>query len=490
MADRPTIATIPSGGAVDVDTLNSNFTAIRDEFDNLVGRNGTDGSNNTLTGDIECSNKTLRNATLDDPASTVATNPDGSAGAPAFSFTNDTDTGMYLDATGDLGFSAGSHRALNILTGGGGASSNHLTITGQAVGNSPIVSVEGPSTTIGIKLRVKSDTGVIVMENDSGEEIATFTSIANPVNQLDITPAATGGSPSIEAEGGDTNVDITLTPKGTGGIVVGSATGGGQGTDTINCSGLYVDGVLLSSAALPRSYLAGLGMSNDTDTDHDILIAAGECYDNSASESLVLGTAITKQIDAAWVVGDDMGGLDTGSSPAANTWYYVWLIKRTDTGVVDALFSTSSTSPTMPTNYDAKRRIGAVLTNSSSNIIGFQQYGDEFWWDNPPLDFSGAGSATAQTISLIVPDLEVLATIHYVTQNNFSYVSPLSVDDEAPNATAAPLSTLDHPTNPGPGGGQVEVRTNSSGQIRVRTDSTSTVYISTIKWIDRRGRDD
>ena len=46
----------------------------------------------------------------------------------------------------------------------------------------------------------------------------------------------------------------------------------------------------------------------------------------------------------------------------ANTDYYVYLIKRVDTDVVDAIFSASATAPTLPTNYTLFRRIGSIST--------------------------------------------------------------------------------------------------------------------------------
>lgn len=117
---------------------------------------------------------------------------------------------------------------------------------------------------------------------------------------------------------------------------------------------------------LPKDYLAGLVLSLDTDTDHDVNVTAGEARDDADSEDIVLAAEITKRVDASWAVGDDQGGLDTGSV-ANSTAYYVWLIKRVDTGVVDVLFSTSSTAPTMPTNYTKKRLIGYGITNGSAN---------------------------------------------------------------------------------------------------------------------------
>lgn len=129
------------------------------------------------------------------------------------------------------------------------------------------------------------------------------------------------------------------------------------------------------------NYITGLVLSNDTDADHDINITIGMCRDSTNVEIVTLATNITKRIDTVWSVGNDAGGLDTGSVAAA-TIYAVWLIKRSDTGVVDALFSASTTAPTMPANYDYKRFIGYVWTlDGAATIKPFVMNGNgEIWF--------------------------------------------------------------------------------------------------------------
>ena len=119
---------------------------------------------------------------------------------------------------------------------------------------------------------------------------------------------------------------------------------------------------------LAENYIAGLELTlNAADPSNDIDIAAGEARDAANTEDMVLASALVKQTNAAWAVGTNAGGLDTGAL-AANTQYYVWLIKRTDTGVVDVLFSLSASSPTLPTNYDKKRVIGSFKTGATAVI--------------------------------------------------------------------------------------------------------------------------
>jgi len=51
---------------------------------------------------------------------------------------------------------------------------------------------------------------------DGTLELIKFSETASAVNELTITNAATGNGPELSATGGDTNVDLKLTPKGSG----------------------------------------------------------------------------------------------------------------------------------------------------------------------------------------------------------------------------------------------------------------------------------
>jgi len=66
------------------------------------------------------------------------------------------------------------------------------------------------------------------IQDDSGNEFIVFQKNASAVNQLDISNAATGNGPEISATGGDTNIDMTLTPKGSGVVNIdGNGSSGG-----------------------------------------------------------------------------------------------------------------------------------------------------------------------------------------------------------------------------------------------------------------------
>ena len=52
--------------------------------------------------------------------------------------------------------------------------------------------------------------------DENGNEQIIFQTTSSAINQIDITNAAAGSGPSIVATGGDTNIDLTLNPKGSG----------------------------------------------------------------------------------------------------------------------------------------------------------------------------------------------------------------------------------------------------------------------------------
>lgn len=242
-----------------------------------------------------------------------------------------------------------------------------------------------------------------------------------------------------------------------------------------------------------RGHISGLLLSNNgTDANNNIDISVGEAADSTGTYLIKLTSAITKQLDAAWVAGTNAGGLDTGSK-AASTWYHVWLIRKDSDGSADVLFSTSVSSPTMPSGYTYKRLIGSVHTSAASNIEAFVVVeagsGVEVQWLSPVLDVSLSNTltTTARVDALSVPvgykvKAKFSANQQDATAGNITYISDPDTTDVAPSATAAPLATII-------GGVSTanpyvrEVWTNTSAQVRSRASLTVDSYrIATLGW--------
>lgn len=236
-----------------------------------------------------------------------------------------------------------------------------------------------------------------------------------------------------------------------------------------------------------RGHIAGLSLAiNGTDANNDLDISEGvACSDAAPWRVMVLGATLTKQLDAAWAVGSGAGGLDSGSK-AADTWYHVWLIRRSDTGVVDALFSTSATAPALPTGYDQRRRIGAVRTDGSGNLVPFTQRGDWFMWNTPLRDFNSAIGTTRSLITLRSPTgLPLLAKFRaYQAAGQVSIIASPDEADVAPSGTATPLNNVWSNVHVS----ELEVWTNASAQVAARSVSTPTLQVVTLGWRDDRGR--
>lgn len=256
--------------------------------------------------------------------------------------------------------------------------------------------------------------------------------------------------------------------------------------DTVSAFDAYwvlADGTNVSGK-LARGYINGLITSVGTDTDHDVDIAAGECRNDGDTADIILSSGLTKQIDSAWNVGDDAGGLDTGAV-AIDTWYYLWMIRRSDTGNVDVLFSASPTAPTMPTDYDQKRLIAFVLTDGSANINGFIQNDNEWLWSTIAEDASFSSSTSASNVTLSVPiGFEVQAKINVVlntggTNGEMRIYSPLQSDVSitAANANLQLTTTVVRASI------ATYIRTNTSSQIRARSNTAiNNSEVSTEGW--------
>lgn len=148
----------------------------------------------------------------------------------------------------------------------------------------------------------------------------------------------------------------------------------------------------------------GLELSHGTDADHDITISIGSCKDSTNVSDIVLSETITKQIDAAWAASTGTtpaGGLQSGSTLSANTYYDVYLILKDSDDSVDAVI-VEDTETLSVAGYTKFLWAGFVLTDSSSNIKAFQMSGNEIIWMKAS---DAVFSSAAQTTSFVEYDL-------------------------------------------------------------------------------------
>lgn len=243
-----------------------------------------------------------------------------------------------------------------------------------------------------------------------------------------------------------------------------------------------------------KGHIIGLTLANSgADTINDIDILPGEAASTEVNPVLMVLPApgITKRLDAPWAVGTSQGGLDTGS--IADRTYHVWLIRRSDTGGVDVLFSASATAPTMPASYDQKRRIGSIIRKGGA-IAPFQQIGDEFFWQTSVVDRSSTSEALSGLLAVSVPTGIVVqpyfkcAQQQGVAGNSFTLIGNAGKSLDAIGDVV--VQTLDAGTFisiPVP----LRAYTNTSAQIQFSVTVNGSLAIHqlcTIGWVDSRGR--
>ena len=124
----------------------------------------------------------------------------------------------YATGSGDsITFSA-TDKGDKIVFASGNPDTTDPKILTVATGLTDVVSDTSPQLggnldTNSFMIDFDDDHGI---RDENGNEQLQFQTTASAVNHFDITNAATGNSPTISAVGGDTNIDLTLVPKGTG----------------------------------------------------------------------------------------------------------------------------------------------------------------------------------------------------------------------------------------------------------------------------------
>jgi hypothetical protein len=125
-----------------------------------------------------------------------------------------------------------------------------------------------------------------------------------------------------------------------------------------------------------------------------VVVTDGTNYPPLYNVSLTIDTGVTGP-----------NGLDVGTTLAAWTWYYLFVIYNGTT--VAGLASRLSTAPTMPSGYTCNRLVGAVVTNGSSQFGVFVQQGNIVIYDQAELISTGtaAQSWSLQGGSAYIPPI-------------------------------------------------------------------------------------
>lgn len=230
----------------------------------------------------------------------------------------------------------------------------------------------------------------------------SFTAATSSVNYLNITPAATGNSPTISATGTDTDIDLTLTPKGAGSVVAsGSLT-----VDSITLDGSIIYG----ASSNPVIGVTDAGLGNDY-----LLITGG------ASGSVGLTAWNGTDVSLTY------GALGTGGHQFTGTYLSIF---RSSSAAGELRLQEATTNGV---NYLAFKSPAAVTSSvtfelpdgdgSADQVLKTDGSGNLDWYSVQPLDselsalagltsaadslpyFTGSGTASLATFTSAARDL-------------------------------------------------------------------------------------
>lgn len=98
---------------------------------------------------------------------------------------------------------------------------------------------------------------VAEIDDENGNEMLEFDTVASAVNYVRLANSATGNNPVVSTQGDDTIIGLQLTPTGTALVLLGntSTVTIAQGTATINAQrGVITTGAAITSAGTSAAY--------------------------------------------------------------------------------------------------------------------------------------------------------------------------------------------------------------------------------------------
>ena len=256
----------------------------------------------------------------------------GDATTPSVAF-GDGDSGFYENADDELSLSlAGSERyrfgtgSIIALTG-----DSFALINEAATATNPTLCPARGDTDTGIGWTSANILSIVT----GGVQAVQVNTVASGVNFLDITPGATGNAVDVAASGTDTNIDLTLTPKGTGivkgelkrfmvrllasdtAMAVDTSVGGDYRISnraiTVKAVGAYVDTAGTTGTATIDIHEAGTTIM----TTNKITLDTGE----KSSETAATAPAVTDTAIAAdAIITFDVDGIHTTPANGLTVW--------------------------------------------------------------------------------------------------------------------------------------------------------------------------
>jgi len=210
--------TAVSGGVITAATISAygTYTALPSNPVSVTGGTGTSATFTVTWGVRSLNITTAGSGYVEQPTVTISGGGGGS-GAAAYATVG---SGTVVKSIGStMSFVTDANEILRI-NGASRNNVNYINVFGQAAGSAPSFSVAGADTNVTFDLFSKGTGSIRARTGTGGATQFQISDTVNAVNYVNVTGAATSGSPTISAQGTDANVDISLTTKGIGNVNV------------------------------------------------------------------------------------------------------------------------------------------------------------------------------------------------------------------------------------------------------------------------------
>ena len=258
-------------------------------------------------------------------------------------------------------------------------------------------------------------TQINTIEDANDNEMLKFSSVANAINYVQIANAATGNAPSIAALGDDTNVDLQLTPKAAGDLVLGGlkfpqADGSANQALTTNGSAqLSFTTVLLN---VVEDTTPQLGGALDVNSNEIVSVSSGDIDLHSDADILLeLGDAAgSNKVSVRDSGGSEVASINSDGDISctdltANSLTLTTALTGTSVDINGATAETSVADADEVLIYDADA--GANRKMTKANLVA-----------SIPTDWSLVSTTNASSQSTVDIDLDQSANVYRVVAYN------------------------------------------------------------------------
>jgi hypothetical protein len=144
-----------------------------------------------------------------------------------FGYVNNAEVGrISMTSSNNLSFGTSSAASEQMRVSHTASAVNYVQVTGNSTGNPPIISAQGSDSNITLSLASKSGGSIRFTSNGGANIQCRIVGTNAAVNNFTITGTTAGNAPTFGVEGTDTNIDLALTPKGTGLVRFGTYVAG------------------------------------------------------------------------------------------------------------------------------------------------------------------------------------------------------------------------------------------------------------------------